>query len=190
MRERAGGEAKAAHRIAEAREAKRRPRLHGIGELVLGAGGELTVTARQLDAQRSEIAAQRSREGGEGVEASGFTARTITTVSESHGSSDDEVRGCIHEIGLELRGLSFERRQRIVNPPERGAVASLGRRVGRLGDEDRPEDHQRGWHFSYLCRLRRSGTARRNPEKGTDSRRRRRRTSPRVAAWRADPPAR
>lgn len=85
--------------------------------------------------------------------------------------------GGVHEIGLEHRSGALQRGQRVIDPSDRGAIASPHRGVGRLGDENRPEDHERARHLSSLCRLRRSGTARRSAEKGTGSRRHLRRTS-------------
>src|SRR5882672_2612816 len=89
----ASSDTKPPDRITQARQPKGRPRLHGIGALVPGTGGELALTARQLDAQGHDLTVQARSQGGQRVEAPGFTPRAGTVLPESCCPGDDEVLG-------------------------------------------------------------------------------------------------
>src|ERR1700693_3347215 len=94
------GETKASDGVTQAGEPIGRPRLHGIGPLVPGAGGELAVTARELGAQAGEFATQAGSNAGQGVEAPGLALRAGAVLPEPRGPGDDEVWGSGNEIGV------------------------------------------------------------------------------------------
>jgi len=111
----------------------RRPCFHRIDPLIPRATGKLSVTARELGAQVGESWAQERSQGGQGVETPGFPPGAGAVLPQSCGSRDDKVGGSVDEIGLEHRGRSVQRGQRVVDAPHRYAIAGLHRRVGHLG---------------------------------------------------------
>jgi hypothetical protein len=70
--EEAGGESKAADRIAQAGKPVRRPCFHGISPTIRRPNLELSVTPNELGAQRGELAMETRSDVGQGVETLGF----------------------------------------------------------------------------------------------------------------------